>query len=49
MYKVYRMYRGVKVYVQSGCTQEFPEKRAREIAERKLNGRRVYLIERVEG
>ena len=20
MYKVYRMYRGVKVYVQSGCT-----------------------------
>lgn len=49
MYKVYRMYRGVKVYVQSGSATEFPEKRAREIAARKLNGRSVYLIERVEG
>lgn len=48
MYKVYRMVAGVKVYVQSGSEQEFPEKRAREIASRKLNGRKVYLIERVE-
>lgn len=49
MYKVYRMVMGVKVYVQSGCTTEFTEKRARELADRKVNGRKVYLIERVEG
>lgn len=49
MYKVYRMVMGVKVYVHCGCTQ-FPEKRARELAGRlTVNGRKVYLIERVEG
>lgn len=47
MYRVYRMVMGVKVYVQSGCATEFSEKRAREIADRKANGRKVYLIERV--
>ena len=47
MYKVYRMVMGVKVYVQSGSTTEFSEKRACEIAVRKMNGRKVYLIERV--
>ena len=47
MYKVYRMVRGSKAYVQSGSTTEFSEKRAREIADRKANGRKVYLIERV--
>lgn len=47
MYKVYRMVMGVKVYVQSGSATEFSEKRAREIAGRKANGRKVYLIERV--
>lgn len=48
MYKVYRMFLGAKVYVQSGSTTEFTEKRARELADRKVNGRKVYLIERVE-
>lgn len=35
-----------KVYFQSGSETEFSEKRAREIADRKSDGRKVYLIER---
>lgn len=53
MYKVYRMVAGVKVYVQSGSEQEFPEKRAREVMRRmearNTRNRKVYLLERVEG
>ena len=50
MYMVYRMILGAKVYVQSGSATEFSEKRARELAGRlTVNGRKVYLIERVEG
>lgn len=49
MYRVYRMVMGVKVPVQSGSATVFTEKRARELADRKVNGRKVYLIERVEG
>ena len=49
MYKVYRMQKGVKVPVQSGSTQVFTEKRAREIMrmQESFFGR-VYLLERVE-
>ena len=50
MYRVYFMEQGVKRYVQSGSATEFTEKRARELAGRlTVNGRKVYLIERVEG
>lgn len=49
MYRVYRMFLGVKCYIQSGSVTEFTEKQARELASRTVDGRSLYLIERVEG